>query len=103
MGGQPLALALGLTVAAVLSLALTVLSSVRRRRRELALLKALGMIRGQVRAIVAWQTTLTLLVAVLVGRPPRCGLSNPPPAITPGGRHLLRRTTMDGNQTRGRP
>ena len=60
MGGQPLALALGLAVAAVLSLALTVLSLVRRRRRELALLKALGMTRGQVRAVIAWQTTLTL-------------------------------------------
>jgi predicted lysophospholipase L1 biosynthesis ABC-type transport system permease subunit len=69
MGGQPLALGAGLAAAAVLSLALTVLSLVRRRRHELALLKTLGMTRGQVRAVVAWQTTLTLLIAVLVGGP----------------------------------
>jgi len=69
MGSQPLALALGLAAAAVLSLALTVLASVRRRRRELALLKTLGMTRVQVRAIVAWQTTLTLVVAIAVGVP----------------------------------
>jgi predicted lysophospholipase L1 biosynthesis ABC-type transport system permease subunit len=69
MGGQPLALALGLAAAAVLSLALTVLSLVRRRRQELALLKTLGMTRGQVRAVVAWQTTLTLTTAVIVGGP----------------------------------
>jgi predicted lysophospholipase L1 biosynthesis ABC-type transport system permease subunit len=67
MGGQPLALAVGMAAAAVLSLALTVLSVVRRRRRELALLKVLGMTRGQLRAVVAWQTTLTLLIAVLLG------------------------------------
>src|SRR6266705_31318 len=69
MGGQPLALALGLAAAAVLSLALTVLSLVRRRRQELALLKVLGMTRGQVRAVVAGQTTLTLLIAVGAGVP----------------------------------
>jgi hypothetical protein len=69
MGSQPLALALGLAAAAVLSLALTVLASVRRRRRELALLKTLGMTRRQVRAIVGWQTTLTLAVAIAVGVP----------------------------------
>jgi predicted lysophospholipase L1 biosynthesis ABC-type transport system permease subunit len=67
MGSQPLALALGLAAAAVLSLALTLLSLVRRRRRELALLKTLGMTRSQVRAVIAWQTTLTLLIAVAVG------------------------------------
>src|SRR5207247_3471526 len=39
----------------------------RSRRRELALLKALGMTRGQVRAVIAWQTTLALLIAVGVG------------------------------------
>ena len=69
MSGQPLALAVGLAVAAVLSLALTVLASVRRRRRELALLKTLGMTRWQVRAIVAWQTTVTLVIAVGAGLP----------------------------------
>jgi predicted lysophospholipase L1 biosynthesis ABC-type transport system permease subunit len=71
MGSQPLALALalGLAAAAVLSLALTVLASVRRRRRELALLKTLGMTRRQVRAVIAWQTTLTLLIAVAFGLP----------------------------------
>jgi predicted lysophospholipase L1 biosynthesis ABC-type transport system permease subunit len=69
MTGQPIALALGLAAGAVLSLTLTVLSSVRRRRHELALLKALGMTRGQIRSIVAWQTTLTLLIAVAVGGP----------------------------------
>jgi predicted lysophospholipase L1 biosynthesis ABC-type transport system permease subunit len=53
----------------VLSLALTVLSLVRRRRRELALLKALGMTRGQVGAAIAWQTTVTLLIAVGIGGP----------------------------------
>jgi ABC-type antimicrobial peptide transport system permease subunit len=46
-----------------------VLSLVRRRRRELALLKALGMTRGQVRGVIAWQTTLTLLIAVVIGGP----------------------------------
>jgi hypothetical protein len=69
MGREPLALALGLAAAAVLSLALTVLTSVRRRRRELALLKTLGMTRRQVKAIVAWQTTLTLAIAAAVGTP----------------------------------
>jgi Adenylate and Guanylate cyclase catalytic domain/FtsX-like permease family len=69
MGGQPLALAVGLAAAALLSLALTILSLVRRRRRELALLKTLGMTRGQVRAVIAWQTTVTLLIAVAVGGP----------------------------------
>jgi hypothetical protein len=69
MGGQPIALALGLAVAAMASLALTVLSSVRRRRHELALLKALGMTRGQLRSVIAWQTTSTLLIAVAIGGP----------------------------------
>jgi hypothetical protein len=69
LGGQPLALAIGLAAGAVLSLALTVLGSVRRRRTELALLKALGMTRSQIRSVIAWQTTFTLAVAVAVGGP----------------------------------
>ncbi len=53
----------------MLSLALTVLSLVRRRRHELALLKTIGMTRRQIRAVVAWQVTLTLLIAVVIGGP----------------------------------
>ena len=53
----------------MLSLTVTVLADVRRRRRELALLKALGMTRRQVRAIVAWQTSITLGIALLIGIP----------------------------------
>ncbi len=69
LGGQPIALAVGLAVASVLSLSMTVLSLVRRRRHEFALLKALGMERGQIRAVIAWQTSLTLLLALAVGVP----------------------------------
>jgi hypothetical protein len=69
MGGQPLALALGLTAAAVLSVALTVLAGVRRRRQELALLKVLGMTRRQLRSIVAWQATVTLALTAVIAIP----------------------------------
>jgi FtsX-like permease family len=69
MGGQPLALALALAAAAVLSLAVALLASVRHSRRQLALLKALGLTRRQVRETVAWQASIILLVAAAVGVP----------------------------------
>jgi FtsX-like permease family len=69
MGSQPLALAIGLAAAAVLALALTVLASVRQRRRQLAVLKALGLRRGQLRAIVAWQVSMILVIAAAIGVP----------------------------------
>jgi ABC-type antimicrobial peptide transport system permease subunit len=69
LGGLPLALATGLAAAATASLGLTVLGSVRRRRQELALLKALGMTRGQLWRIVTWQTGLILGLAVAAGLP----------------------------------
>ncbi len=69
MGGLPLAIALGVAAAAVLALALTIFASVRQRRRELALLKSLGMRRGQIRAVVLSQTTTILAVAIVIGIP----------------------------------
>ena len=69
MGALPLALALGVAAAALTALALTVTASVRQRRRELALLKSLGMRRGQLRAIVTSQAITILVVATLVGVP----------------------------------
>ena len=69
MGRQPLALALALAAAAVLALALTLLASVRQRRRQLAVLKALGLSRRQLREVVAWQASVILVVAALIGVP----------------------------------
>ena len=67
MGSQPLTLALALTAAAVLALALAVFASVRQRRRQLAVLKTLGLRRRQLRAIVAWQASTILVIAALAG------------------------------------
>jgi ABC-type lipoprotein release transport system permease subunit len=44
-------------------------TSVRRRRRDLAMLKTLGLTRGQVSQTVAWQATTFALVAALAGLP----------------------------------
>jgi hypothetical protein len=69
MGSQPLTLAIGVAAAAVLALALTILASVRERRRDMALLKALGLRSRQLRAVVGWQTTTILVIAAAVGVP----------------------------------
>ena len=55
-GSIPRLLALGLAVGALTALGLTLAASVRRRRRDLALLKTLGFIRRQLLATVAWQS-----------------------------------------------
>ena len=49
----PLALGLALVALAVGTLAQVLLTSVRRRRRDLAVLKTLGLSRRQVQAVVA--------------------------------------------------
>jgi ABC-type lipoprotein release transport system permease subunit len=47
----------------------TLVSCVRRRRRDLAILKTLGFVRAQVSATVAWQATTIAAVALLAGIP----------------------------------
>jgi hypothetical protein len=69
VGSTPIILAVGLAFGAILALGLTLASSVRRRRRDLALLKTLGFTRRQLAAVVAWQSTTTVLVGVVVGIP----------------------------------
>jgi ABC-type lipoprotein release transport system permease subunit len=44
-------------------------SAVNRRRRDLALLKTLGFVRGQVSATVAWQASSLAIVGLAVGIP----------------------------------
>jgi len=58
-----------LAVAAVATLAHLLVSAVRRRRRDLAILKTLGFVRRQVTAAVAWQATTLAAIALLVGLP----------------------------------
>jgi ABC-type antimicrobial peptide transport system permease subunit len=65
----PLALAAVLIVLAVGSLAYVLLTTVRRRRRDLAVLKVLGLTRPQVRGVVAWQASTFAAVALLLGLP----------------------------------
>jgi ABC-type lipoprotein release transport system permease subunit len=55
--------------AAAAALAHALVTSVRRRRRELAILKTLGFTRGQVVATVAWQATTVAATGLLVGLP----------------------------------
>jgi ABC-type antimicrobial peptide transport system permease subunit len=65
----PLALAAVLVVLAVGTLAHTLLSSVRRRRRDLAMFKTLGCTRRQVLGVVAWQATALAAAALMAGIP----------------------------------
>src|SRR3954462_2613495 len=48
---------------------LTLLASVRRHRRDLAVLKTIGFVRRQVSATVAWQATTLALGALVAGVP----------------------------------
>ena len=54
---------------ALLAVGHALVTAVRRRRHDLALLKTLGFNRRQVRAIVAWQATLLGTVGLVVGIP----------------------------------
>jgi hypothetical protein len=69
IGATPVVLAAGLAAGAVLALGLTLTASVRRRRRDLALLKALGFTPRQLSAAIAWQSTVAAVVGVVVGTP----------------------------------
>ena len=69
IGSTPVVLAGGLALGAVLALGLTLASSVRRRRRDLAMLKTLGFTHRQLAAAIAWQASVTAVVGVVIGVP----------------------------------
>ncbi len=62
-------LAGGLAAGAVVALGLTLVSSVRRRRRDLALFKTLGFTQRQLATTVAWQASVSAAIGVVVGGP----------------------------------
>jgi ABC-type antimicrobial peptide transport system permease subunit len=65
----PLLLGAVLAVLAAGTLAHVLLTGVRRRRRDFAVLKALGLTRGQLRGAVAWEATALATAALVVGVP----------------------------------
>jgi hypothetical protein len=69
MGNTPAILAAGLAAGAVVALGLTLAASVRRRRRDLALLKTLGFTHRQLAAVVAWQASVAAIIGIAVGVP----------------------------------
>jgi hypothetical protein len=100
-GDTPAVLAAGLAAGAVVALGIMLAASVRRRRRDLAVLKTLGFTRRQLAVTVAWQASVAAIVGIVVGVPTGLAL----------GRWLwdlfrpghLRRAPSDGARARGRP
>jgi hypothetical protein len=69
IGATPVVLATGLALGAVIALALTLIASVRRRRRDLAIMKTLGFTKRMLAAAVAWQATIDGLIGAVIGIP----------------------------------
>lgn len=69
IGIIPVLLVSGLALGVIVALALTLAASVRQRRRDLALLKAVGFVRWQLAAAVAWQATVAAVVGIVIGIP----------------------------------
>ena len=65
----PLLLGLSLGVLALSTIVHLLFSSVRRRRRDLAVLRVIGFTRRQARATVAWQAIALTGVALVIGIP----------------------------------
>ena len=65
----PLLVGLALGLLALLTITHLLLTSVRRRRCDLAVLRALGFTGGQVRATVSWMAITLTAVALVVGIP----------------------------------
>jgi putative ABC transport system permease protein len=65
----PLLLGVALSLLALLTLTHLLLTSVRRRRRDFAVLRSLGFTRGQVRGAVSWQASALTGAALCLGIP----------------------------------
>ena len=65
----PTVLALLFALVALVTIGNTLVSAVRRRRRDFAVLRTLGFVRRQVSAVVAWQATTVALIAIMIGLP----------------------------------
>jgi ABC-type antimicrobial peptide transport system permease subunit len=69
MGNTPALLGIGLAAGAVVALGLTLIASVRRRRREFAVLRTLGFTGRQLGSVVAWQSSVAVTIGTIIGIP----------------------------------
>jgi hypothetical protein len=69
VGWLPVTLAALLAGLALLAVGHALVTGVRRRRHELAILKTLGFDRRQVRTTVAWQATTLAVIGLVIGIP----------------------------------
>jgi predicted lysophospholipase L1 biosynthesis ABC-type transport system permease subunit len=69
LGTTPAVLGAALAAGAVIALGLTLVSSVRRRRTDLALLKSLGFTRRQLASAIAWQASVAVGIGCVIGIP----------------------------------
>jgi predicted lysophospholipase L1 biosynthesis ABC-type transport system permease subunit len=67
--GIPFVVAGLLGAMALVSVAVTLTTASRRRRRDLAVLRSVGLARGQVRRLFAGESTAFVLAALVVGVP----------------------------------
>jgi putative ABC transport system permease protein len=54
-------------IIAIVGIIITLLLSVYERQREIGLLRAVGMTRGQVRSAVRWESVITSLIGAVTG------------------------------------
>ena len=66
---MPLLLGGSLGVLALATITHLLITSVRRRRRDLAVLRTIGFTRAQVRSTVAWQAAALVTMALVIGVP----------------------------------
>jgi hypothetical protein len=69
LGSTPLILGVALAAGAAIALGITLVNSVRRRRRDLAILKTLGFTRRQLAAAIAIQASVAAVIGCAVGIP----------------------------------
>ena len=69
IGSAPFVIGATMVIVALTTIVHGLVTSVRRHRRDLAILKTLGMRSGQVVRVVLWQATTIALIAIAVGIP----------------------------------
>jgi hypothetical protein len=69
IGATPVILAAALALGALIALGLALVALVRRRRRDLALLKVIGFTNRQLSAAIAWQASIAAVGGIVAGVP----------------------------------